>query len=44
MELLTNCLNQVRAQKKGKLTTSHRYNPVPLLRSRSDGVPGELVV
>lgn len=30
--------------KKGKLPTSHRYNPVPLLRSRPDGVPGELVV
>ncbi len=34
----------IRAQKKGKLTTSHRYNPVPLLRSRPGGVPGELVV
>ncbi len=30
--------------KKGKLATSHRYDPVPLLRLRSDGVPGELVV
>lgn len=33
-----------RGTKKGKLTTSHRYNPVPLLRSRPGGVPGELVV
>ena len=31
-------------QKKGKLTTSHRYNPIPLLRSRPGGVLGELVV
>lgn len=30
--------------KKGKLNTSHRYNPVPLLPSGSGGVPGELVV
>ena len=30
--------------KKGKLTTSHRYNPLPLLRSRPGGVHGELVV
>ena len=33
-----------RGTKKGKLTTSHLYNPVPLLRSRPGGVPGELVV
>ncbi len=32
------------AQKKGKLSTSHRYNLVPLLRSRPGGVGRELVV
>ena len=26
--------------KKGKLTTSHRYNPIPLLRSRPGGFSG----
>lgn len=31
-------------QKKGKLTTSHRYDPIPLLRSRPGGILGELVV
>ncbi len=34
----------VRAQKKGKLATSHRYDPLPLLRSRPGGIHGELVV
>ena len=28
----------------GELSTSHRYNPLPLLRSRSGGIHGELVV
>ena len=28
----------------GELPTSHRYNPLPLLRSRSGGIHGELVV
>jgi len=32
------------AQKKGKQSTSHRYNLVPLLRSRPGGVRRELVV
>ena len=31
-------------QKKGKLTTSHRYNLLPLLRSGPGGVQRELVV
>ena len=26
--------------KKGKLTTSHRYDPIPLLRSRPGGFSG----
>ena len=30
--------------KKGKLTTSHRYNLLPLLRSGPGGVQRELVV
>ena len=30
--------------KKGKLTTSHRYNLLPLLRSRPGGIQRELVV
>ncbi len=38
------CKANVWTQKKGKLTTSHRYNPIPLLRSRPGGVFGELVV
>lgn len=32
------------AQKKGKLLASHRYNLIPLLRSRPGGVLRELVV
>ena len=34
----------IMGQKKGKLTTSHRYNLLPLLRSRPGGVQRELVV
>lgn len=30
--------------KKGKLLLSHRYNPLPLLRSHPGGVQEELVV
>ena len=33
-----------RAQKRGKLITSHRYNLVPLLPSDPGGIPRELVV
>lgn len=32
------------ARKKGKLLASHRYNLIPLLRSRPGGVLRELVV
>jgi hypothetical protein len=33
-----------RRKKKGKLLLSHRYNPLPLLRSHPGGVQEELVV
>ena len=33
-----------RHKKKGKLLLSHRYNPLPLLRSHPGGVQEELVV
>lgn len=37
-------MGEKRAQKKGKLLASHRYNLIPLLRSRPGGVLRELVV
>lgn len=35
---------QVELKKMGKLLLSHRYNPLPLLRSHPGGVQEELVV
>ena len=35
---------QKKNKKKGKLLLSHRYNPLPLLRSHPGGVQEELVV